>query len=422
MTHHAPRTILTADSYAAGSVLWVNNSLCCGGVERQLTTSAQALRHHGVHTLKLLCTSLAPQANDDFFLPKVQDCFEHIYLVNELPQHTLNELLPLALKYTHIAPWLDQQESYALVMYIAWMLHIRPRCVHSWHGDWPLAALAACIAGVPRVILSGRSLSPRSRTPLGLEGPNVEKTHLTYTLLSKYPACTFTNNSHAGIRDYARWLECSPEQISLFTNVMPITTVPEAATLELKQHIGVPTHSKVISGAFRFVSIKDPLLWIAAAQNTCERVEDTVAVLWGDGPMYAQCQQLVASKGLTDKILLPGNAKDGMLALSIADVVLMTSKVEGMPNVLLEAQSLGIPVVTTQAGGAEDTFVHGRSGWLVPHRTADDLAERLAFVLTCPPWANKVAAHARQHLIANFSIEQNMARLTALYGSPGNPL
>jgi len=59
---------------------------------------------------------------------------------------------------------------------------------------------------------------------------------------------------------------------------------------------------------------------------------------------------MVQQSGWAERIFLPGEATDGILALSVSDVVLLTSIAEGLPNVVLEAQALGIPVVTTIAG------------------------------------------------------------------------
>ena len=51
-------------------------------------------------------------------------------------------------------------------------------------------------------------------------------------------------------------------------------------------------------------------------------------------------------------------------AIAVMDVLLLRSRVEGLPNVLVEAQALGVPVVTTRAGGAPEAIRHGVSGWL----------------------------------------------------------
>ena len=56
------------------------------------------------------------------------------------------------------------------------------------------------------------------------------------------------------------------------------------------------------------------------------------------------------------------------------DVLAMTSHSEGLPNVLLEAQWVGTPIVTTDAGGAGEAIFEGRTGLLGPNNDADAIA------------------------------------------------
>jgi glycosyltransferase involved in cell wall biosynthesis len=410
-----PVTILSPASFEHGPILWVHERLCCGGIERQLSITAQEVRKRGLDDVRLLCTSLEAKFGNDFFLPSVRAALGRIYLANELPANVINELLPLALRHLGHIDWLNQDELSELMLFTLWMLHVRPRCVHVWQGDHPREALAACLAGVPRVILSGRSLSPRRRTPLGLEGPDVEKTYRTYAALREYPAFAMTNNSRAGREDYADWLDYPVEKIAIFTNAMPVPSIAAEDRAKLRTKLGLGPDAKIIGGAFRFSAIKNPQLWLAAAQRTLEQVENAVAVLWGEGPLLSECRAWVERSGCSGRILLPGKAADGMLALSISDVVLLTSIIEGLPNIVLEAQSLGIPVVTTQAGGTADAFAPGRSGWLVTRRTPEALAERLVFVLRDSEWAAQAKQHALAHITQNFTVERTMNSLLACY-------
>jgi glycosyltransferase involved in cell wall biosynthesis len=403
--------ILPPHAFAEGPLLLYHQTLCCGGVGRQLSLTARELHRRGIGDIHLLCTSLSP--GNDFFLQATRPALEGVHILGEPPE-SMAELLPLAIRA--LAPFrrFSGEEQADLALHILWMLHLRPRCVHVWHADLPHVALAACIAGVPRVILSGRSLSPLRRTPLGMEGPDVEKTARMYTELCAYPFI-MTNNSRAGKEDYAAWLKYPVEKIHIFQNTMPVHSIDEKAKAELKKRLGLAPDSRIIGGAFRFSAIKDPRLWLAAAQKALAQLENTAAVLWGDGRLHAECRNAVQIAGLEKKILLPGKAHDGIAALSIADVVLLTSRVEGLPNVVLEAQSLGIPVVTTRAGGVADALEHGSSGWIVTRRSAEALAERLVFVLRNEEWAKKAKERAISHIRDNFSFERSLRPLMALY-------
>lgn len=408
--------LLPKSAFANGDIVWVLRTLCCGGIERQLVTNAVALHEQGVTNINLLCSTLAPEAGYDFFLPQAKPVFKSIKLINDLPDPVVEEFLPLSLEVISNLTWMPQAKQNDFVLYLLWMLYLRPRVAHVWGGDAPVSALAACIAGVPKVILSGQSLPPNKRTPYGFEGPNVEETFTFYKYLCLYSSLVMTNNSCAGRQEYARWLGLSPDEIHVFHNAIEEQPpVKSESVLALKESLGIKPGTKIIGGAFRFASIKDPGLWINSAALALRKQDNAVAVLWGDGPLLEPCRKAVADLGLTDKILLPGKTNDVYLALSICDVMLLTSFVEGLPNVVLEAQVLGIPVVTTNAGGVADAVLDETLGWIVKKRDPRLLADRILFVLENEEWRKRVFENAPKYIAKKFSFTNSVSLLKQMY-------
>ena len=89
-------------------------------------------------------------------------------------------------------------------------------------------------------------------------------------------------------------------------------------------------------------------------------------VLLGSGAEEAALRRQVEQSGLTRRVAFAGFRRDVLACLAAADVVVNPSFTEGLPNVLLEAFSLGRPVVATDVGGTAELVQDGRSGWLVP--------------------------------------------------------
>src|SRR4029078_4819216 len=86
-------------------------------------------------------------------------------------------------------------------------------------------------------------------------------------------------------------------------------------------------------------------------------------LVFGDGPMRADMVSLATRLGIADRLHLPGREDDIGPRYKAMDVVLLTSRHEGLPNVLLEAQSLGVPVVAPDVGGMSEVVAHGVTGW-----------------------------------------------------------
>ena len=89
--------------------------------------------------------------------------------------------------------------------------------------------------------------------------------------------------------------------------------------------------------------------------------------LWlvGQGREWQRCRDLADRLG-SDRICLAGHAHDPFAWYSAADVAVSASSEDALPNFLVEAQSLGLPVIATEFQGVCEAFQHGETGYLVP--------------------------------------------------------
>src|SRR4029078_11664691 len=86
-------------------------------------------------------------------------------------------------------------------------------------------------------------------------------------------------------------------------------------------------------------------------------------VICGDGPMRDEMAKYAVVLGIADRVHMPGARSNICSWFKMMDVVMLTSRHEGLPNVLLEAQSLGVPVVAPNVGGMSEVVAHGVTGW-----------------------------------------------------------
>ena len=94
-------------------------------------------------------------------------------------------------------------------------LELRPQVVHTWL-DWDnvRGGLAAALAGVPRIVVSGRNINPSN---FALYQPYMDP---AYRVLAKLPNVMLINNSRAGANDYADWIGIQRDQIGVMYNAV----------------------------------------------------------------------------------------------------------------------------------------------------------------------------------------------------------
>ena len=95
----------------------------------------------------------------------------------------------------------------------------------------------------------------------------------------------------------------------------------------------------------RFAAEKDPDLWLETAAVIAAARPDVRFVLAGYGEHADDVARKVQEFGVADRVILPGPTADVGLVYAAMDVLMMTSRFEGVPNVLIEAQAAGVPVV-----------------------------------------------------------------------------
>jgi glycosyltransferase involved in cell wall biosynthesis len=129
----------------------------------------------------------------------------------------------------------------------------------------------------------------------------------------------------------------------------------------------------------------------------------------GDGALRAELTALAASLGIADLVTFAGFVDDMESLYASHDVLVLSSRTEGLPMTLLEAIAQRLPVVATRVGGMPDVLDDGAGGVLVPSENADALADGIASVVDNPEAACARAEIAWQRARARYGVEA-MAR------------
>jgi glycosyltransferase involved in cell wall biosynthesis len=134
----------------------------------------------------------------------------------------------------------------------------------------------------------------------------------------------------------------------------------------------------------RLKSVKNHPLLIRAFKKLLQ-TRDARLMIVGEGECAPQIRECAAAEGVADKVLTPGATTDPGPYYRSADLFVLSSDREGFGNVIVEAMSCGVPVVSTSCKfGPEEILGGGRWGRLVPVGDADALAEAMDGALSAP--------------------------------------
>jgi len=115
------------------------------------------------------------------------------------------------------------------------------------------------------------------------------------------------------------------------------------------------------------------------------KTKDIKLLMLGDGPMRGELESLIEKENLTSLIKLVGFQKNPLKYYSKADVFVLSSYVEGLPNVLVEAMMCGCtPVSTDCPTGPREVLLNERYGYLVPMHDPKAMAEGIQKALDKP--------------------------------------
>ncbi|MBI1290022.1 glycosyltransferase [bacterium] len=141
-------------------------------------------------------------------------------------------------------------------------------------------------------------------------------------------------------------------------------------------------------------------------------------VIVGDdrGSRRGELEALAAKLGVADRVHFAGRAEDVRAWLHAFDCFLLTSDHEGMPNVVLEAMSCGVPVVTRPVEGIAELVVDGTTGFVSRGAESEELATLVGRVMDAGPEGHRtMAAAARERMVSGFSLDVMAGRYAALY-------
>jgi glycosyltransferase involved in cell wall biosynthesis len=181
--------------------------------------------------------------------------------------------------------------------------------------------------------------------------------------------------------------------------------------------------TRTILHVARLVEVKGTRHLLGAFARLPDRFADVELAIVGDGPLKASLQSLAASLGVAARVrflgALPYAAVLGRMRqaamLVLPSVRTPTGRVEGLGMVLLEAAATGVPTVGSRIGGIPEGIVDNETGFLVPERDEEGLAQRMTTLLDDRALRLTMGEKARALVEARFDLGRQTALLEDHY-------
>lgn len=192
---------------------------------------------------------------------------------------------------------------------------------------------------------------------------------------------------------FKKWVK---RKLHIIPNPVLIPLENRTALKEDLQEVVSYKKKKTIIAMGRLVPQKNFELLINAFELISHKNTDWNLDIWGEGPLRESLESTIQKKGLSDRVFLKGKTEQPLLQMSNADIFVLSSFYEGFPNVLCEAMSCGLPVVSTNCQGASDIIRNGYDGFIVPIDNCQELSNTIEKIITNDELRKRLSRNARE--------------------------
>jgi len=384
-----------------------------GGAERQAVILARALSYAGI-AVHIICTKL--DGRHGHYLDLLKNTKVKIHALN---QKDLAAGAAFAKKYPSQYLPISNFSLHRVRFYklLGKLAAIAPDILHCYldHANC-IGGCAGLHAGIPGILLSIRNMDPKK------SGKAYDDWVLPiYKFLQPRANVRLEANSRQGAEDYAKWLDIPFEKIAINHNGIDpnnYTVSDQMRRGNMRRLLNIGDNTPVVLYIARNVQQKCPVDMLDIAALLRKQIPDVHFLVAGRGFERAgKFAPIVRERGLADTVRLLGLRNDIPDLLAAGDILLLTSRAEGLPNAAMEAMCTGLPVVATSVGGVPDLVRHGTDGIIHTVGDVGGMADSLELLLSDPALRQNMGKNARERMVNNFTVDKLVNRTLNQYAA-----
>ena len=283
----------------------------------------------------------------------------------------------------------------------------RPDIVHvnSSRDSWIAALATRLLRPRPKVIRTRHISAPLNKNAT---------THLLYRRLFDMVIVTGGERNRQDLiyRD-----GLSPERVAAFPIGLDVEEFsPAHPRHDLRAELGIPSGHLLVGMISYLRDYKGHRYLVDAVPLVLAEQPEVTFLIVGEGPEEQNIRAQIARLGLTASVRMLG-FRDDLLDVfrSLNLFVIPTVEGDTIPQVLMQALAVGLPVVSTTTGSIADVIKDGESGFLVPPRDVAALAERIVRLLRDPSLREAMGSRGRRTVVQSYSIDRMVDELQRVY-------
>jgi glycosyltransferase involved in cell wall biosynthesis len=295
---------------------------------------------------------------------------------------------------------------------LARLIHQHPVDIfHTQNTGCEESPVAAKLAGV-RTVLGTFHVDSTYDLHRERSGP----THRMLEMVSNRCLDTAIAVSHATKRDWVRRSHIPASRVVTIHNGIDPEKFRRRQSREAARRVlGLPENGLIVGGLGRLDEAKGFTYLIDATARLRPEFPNLTVAVAGAGPLRESLEHQATQLGLSNVVRFLGFQSDVQAVLDALDVFAMPSLCEALPFALLEAMATELPAVGASVGGIPEVIVPGETGFVVPPRNPDRLAESLRTLLKDAELRTRMGLAGRARVIRDFQERDMVQRTIDLY-------
>lgn len=270
---------------------------------------------------------------------------------------------------------------------------------HSGVDSW-IGAIAAKLAGVPLLVRTRHLNIPLKRSIF----------NFVHYLPDLYITCG--ENMRNTLVNQCGF---SAERVVSIPTGVPMEFFDVARNAGAKKALGLDPETPVISNVGILRRVKGHEITFRAVPAVVREFPRARFLIVGDGPRRQELEHMAEEMDINKYVIFTGFMDDIRAVYACADVAVLSSWSEGLPQSLLQALACGVPVVATRVGGVPEVVIQGKTGVLVEAGDHEGLARGIIAALRDPAKARQMALAGKELVRNSHSVGHMLDQLEGVY-------